>query len=123
MLAPVLALAMMQAPATVTEFNKGSHLYRQCRAALRVDEGNARDDDQVEASYCAAFMAGFTEGLTVAGDRKLCTVDATMGTIARVFVAYMDAHPKNMDEIRTVGLINALIEKYACPRSTSKRRP
>jgi hypothetical protein len=53
------------------------------------------------------------DGLDMAG-KGVCLAGATTGTIARVYVAYMQKNPKMFDVEKSVGLTNALIENYPC---------
>ena len=38
-----------------------------------------------------------------------------LGTIVRVYVAYMQKTPKEMDEDKHVGLLHAIVGAYPCP--------
>jgi hypothetical protein len=49
------------------------------------------------------------------GLRGFCAQSATVGTIAKVYIAYMDKNPKMFDEREGTGFISALQEAYPCP--------
>jgi hypothetical protein len=38
-----------------------------------------------------------------------------LGTLARVYVAYMEKHPKLLDAYKSEGLFDALVDAYPCP--------
>jgi Rap1a immunity proteins len=116
MIAPILALAIMQSASTVPAQDRGSNLYDQCRATIRVQNGTGDGGlDDLHSNSCVAYIDGFTDGLLVAGDTLICVEGATLATIARVYIAYMEAHPKLMDSGKADGLLHALLENYRCP--------
>ena len=39
-----------------------------------------------------------------------------MGTFARVYVNYMDQHPKLMDKLRGIGMMDAMKAAYPCSK-------
>jgi len=108
MLAPLLALAMQ-----VVDANRASTLYGNCRGAIRVqnDPDKATSADMERADICAAYLSGFVDATA---DRYFCVGDATMGTLARVYVAYMDAHPKRMEDGRARTVYDAFQDAYPC---------
>jgi hypothetical protein len=120
MLAPLLALAMMQQPRTVPEGDRGSRLYRDCRATVRFSDGTDSGADTVLSASCVAYINGFLDGVEMADNHAICVGGASLGTLARVYVAYMAANPKAMDSERSVGLTAALLQNYACPLPVPK---
>jgi hypothetical protein len=117
MILPLLYLAMLQEP-TRPEF-KGSWLYSACQGGKRfldAPRGHQSDDDFSDFDKCSSYIAGFVE----AGAPNACPPDeASLGTMLRLYVAYMDGHPKLLDEHRLIGLRQALREAYPC-RSKGK---
>ncbi len=67
------------------------------------------------ANSCVGYIQGFVQAIELFGPRAICTERASWGTMARIFVAYMDAHPKLMDQHKALDLREALIETYPCP--------
>lgn len=64
MLAPLLALAMMQTT-PFANMGEGSYLYRSCQAWIRVADAGANDDirkDLADSTFCMAYIAGFVDG-------------------------------------------------------------
>ena len=114
MLVPVLALGLLMQQPTDDSY-KGSSLFRSCKAAVRIAGGEAKESDYSEFRNCTAYIDGFTDGVNLLGT-KVCVGTATLGTMARVYVAYMESHPKMMDEPKNFGLIVALEDAYPCPK-------
>jgi hypothetical protein len=109
MLAPLLALAM-QLP---SDQGSGSGLYADCKVYLSIaDDLKGSTANDLQAGVCIGYISGFTD--SVNGDH-ICASDATMGTIVRVYIAYMDKNPKLFDAPRAVGLDLALKDAYRCP--------
>jgi hypothetical protein len=105
MLIPLLALAML-APS-----DTGSILYADCKAFVAVLDDVA-NQNHTSAAMCAGYIEGW---LDAANGRGFCAQNATVGTIARVYIAYMDKNPKMFDEREGTGFISALQETYPCP--------
>ena len=91
---------------------RGLYLYASCKAIVRIAEGTASASDVDKAEYCFGFLDGYT-----AGTGGVCVL-ATTGTAARVYVKYMDDHPKLMDEDSRLGFDLAMDANYHC---SSKR--
>jgi len=108
MLVPLLALAML-APADV-----GSNLYTDCKSFVAVldDTANQSHPNSVGGGRCAGYIEGMVDAAD--GLRGFCVGSATTGTIARVYVAYMDKNPKMFDEREGTGFMSALRETYPC---------
>jgi hypothetical protein len=117
MLIPLLALGLSFAFQTPTDsnLNKGTSLFASCKAHIRVMDKTYKnlDDDYAESQYCLGYVEGFTTG-DIYGGGSLCFKEATAGTLVRVYVAYMERHPKLLDEDKYVGLADALIDSYRC---------
>jgi Ssp1 endopeptidase immunity protein Rap1a len=94
MLAPLLALALIQPANDVPENNKGSQLYEQCRATMREQDGAAKPGDAMESTSCVAYIHGFLDGLVlIAQNHAICASGATFATMARVYVGWMEKNP------------------------------
>jgi hypothetical protein len=59
--------------------------------------------DANEGRRCQAYIDGFLDGATASGDTTICTEGATIGTLSRVYVSFMEKNPKLMDEPKLVG--------------------
>lgn len=114
MIAPLLALTFaLHAPAAT---DRASTLYSQCRAYTALVD-NARpmnSDAMLDAGTCVGYIDGFTD-VVAAGSTTVCLQPTTIATLARVYIAYMDAHPKAFDVRRGVSLALALTDAYPCP--------
>lgn len=112
MLAPVLALAMLTPEQS---FTRGSDLYRQCKNWVALMEQTRRLDDgeSYEAGECYGYIDGLAAGLATM--QITCPRNATMGTMIRVYLVYMDKHPKVLDYAASAGVYGALQEAYPCP--------
>jgi hypothetical protein len=112
MLAPILALALQ--PEIPVPF-RGSMLYQQCKGAIRwldAPDSAKPSADSENFDNCTAYIGGFLEGAAAEG--TCGTVDATIGTIAHVYVAFMDKNPKLLDGYRFTGFHFAFREAYPC---------
>ncbi len=115
MIAPLLVLSMLpQAAVNVPENSRGQHLFRACQAVIRtIDDPNAPMSDFAAGSLCVGYIDGFTDGLEMAG-RGLCLSGANLGTMARVYVAFMEKNPKLLDVEQSAGLAKSLMDSYPC---------
>jgi hypothetical protein len=117
MLIPLLALAMVQTAEPIPEIHRGSHLHQACLGSIRAqdnDSGKESAHDAYQSGVCISYINGFIDALDMANVHAICPGNASYGTIARVYVAYMQSHPKEMDEAQSVGLTNALLDGYPC---------
>jgi len=111
MLIPLLAVAMSIQSA---DSDKGSDLYRECKnwVAL-VDKTRKLDElDTFEAGTCRGYIDGISSGLISLG--VTCPGNATMGTMIRVYLVYVDKHPKVLDFPPSAGVYGAFEETYPC---------
>jgi hypothetical protein len=68
----------------------------------------------MDGGRCLGYLAGFADA---AGERfGFCVKGTTTGTLARVYVAYMDKNPKLFDEPESVTVDFALADAYPCPK-------
>ena len=112
MLAPVLALAMMQ-----QSDPSGGKLYVQCLAEVRLLDAPPNKQEQsdvVPAVACVAYIDGFTDGVNLFG-QHVCIGKASLGTLARVYVEYMKKNPTMMERPKNLTLTLALEDAYPCP--------
>jgi hypothetical protein len=58
-------------------------------------------------------MEGFIAAMNLT-QAKICVTGATKSTVVRVYLAYMDKHPKLFDVPKQIGLGLALRESYPC---------
>jgi hypothetical protein len=108
------------------QFNPGEpygaamRLYHSCQAAIRVADNNVRSDnartDTNGTAECISYLSGLVDGQNLRTERLFCMGDASIGTAARVYVAYMDKHPKTFDGEKWVGPVLAFAENYPCPK-------
>jgi len=109
MLAPLLALAM-QLP---SDQGMGSGLYADCKLFVSgMDNPGSTTAHDFQAGTCIGYISGYSDA---ANDEHFCASTATMGTIVRVYLAYMDKNPKMFDLPRGYGLELALRDAYPCP--------
>jgi len=90
----------------------GSGLYAACKAWVAFIDKTAQERNPSEEMFCIGYVSGFSDSAT---GEHFCASDATMGTIVRVYLAYMDKNPKMFDLPRGIGLELALRESYPCP--------
>jgi hypothetical protein len=110
MIVHLLALAMLvqdnQRPASL-----GSALYAHCQEAVRILDNPRAGGDLQSATECTAYIDGFTDALSFPG---VCVNGASVATITRVYVAYMQKNPKLMDDPKSLGLLESLRNAYPC---------
>ena len=113
----VAASLRPQDAAKLQDFEKGSWLFHVCQANIRgTDAPNGADAAEAAlANECLDYFQGFTEGSEVS-TAQFCATGSSTGTMVRVYVKYMETHPKLLDEHRVVGLLLALKENYPCPK-------
>lgn len=116
MLVPLIALAMFAQQDKIQPFDLGSALYAQCQETLRVFD-NPRDmsTDLRSATSCSAYIDGFVDGLSF-GKPLFCAKEASVATMARIYVAYMQKNPKLLDHYKSEGLMLALADAYPCSK-------
>jgi hypothetical protein len=114
MLPPLLALAMLSPEIKPTQ--RGSDLFHSCKADVRFDDqpSSVTSADLDEARRCQAYIDGFLDGNERVSPAVICADSATVGTIARVYVAFMEQHPILMDAPKGLGFYQALAEAYPC---------
>lgn len=111
MLVPMLMLAMQLPPSAA-----GSDLYSACQAVVRYTDNprTPSDSEFIKVMQCLSYVDGFTDGLATS-IKPICIGDASTGTMVRVYVQYMQNHPKLMDAPKGIGLNAALQSNYPCP--------
>jgi hypothetical protein len=118
MLTPLLLLALtLKVPALIPETQRGTWLYQACQGAQRfLDnpyDAKTSADQGSNFDNCTAYLAGYLEGPTA----ETCpTAESTMGTYVRVYVLFMQKHPKLLDMWRSVGLQEAMRDAYPCSK-------
>jgi Rap1a immunity proteins len=113
-----MPLSFAQQAAPLQDFEKGSDLFHNCQGSVRAldssDGGSAADLELAE--QCSAYVQGFIDGFALQSTSTLYSGDATVGTIIRVYVAYMQRNPKWLDDFKPIGLYIALRTTYPCPK-------
>lgn len=83
--------------------------------------GESHDDGE-QALECVVYLSGFAESLITTN--QLCTQKTpSIESIVRMYVAYMDKHPKMFAEERAEGVLNAFRDAYPCsgkPKGTTQ---
>jgi len=113
-LIPVLAFPKM---ALAQEYRDGygSELVYQCRAYVR-------SAPSLAGSQCLGYVDGFLDGRTSsprAGNRldtakTFCLTDASLDTLIKVYLAFMEKNPKYLDYEKWKTLTMALHNSYPC---------
>lgn len=110
----LLALALISGQALSNDHDRGSNLYVACKADVRALDKVERQNDEPLAVYCLGYLEGITDtaDLTKYG---ICLVNKpTLGTLTRVYVTYMEQHPKMFDSLRPRGVLEAWADTYPC---------
>ena len=121
MLLIILALGLSQQREVIPESHKGSALYRECQAAVTAQDHSSKipisENDIRAALECAAYIDGFTDGVAALDRGTVCIEeDVPMGTLIRVYLAYMVRNPKMMDDYKAIGVYGAYKETYPCKK-------
>jgi hypothetical protein len=119
MLIPLLALVLLRQTAIANSDpdDTGAVLVQNCRATIRVlDQRDSNNEVEIAKSLeCIRYIEGFIDGVNIL-NRRVCVQGASKGTVARVYVAFMEKNPKYFDRPREVGLALALIDGYSCTK-------
>lgn len=103
----------------LSDQDKGSSLFKACKAEVRwMDSPGGNMDPSIPLGLrCGGYLEGFIDANALASPSLFCPDrDATMGTFARVYVNYMDQHPKLMDKHRGIGMVEAMRAAYPCSK-------
>jgi hypothetical protein len=117
-----LAVASMTGQAQADEKFDGNALLTACSASERVSEGvYQRGWEESKDFYkCIFYMAGVVDtvdiiALAAGGKGGFCIPDGvTRGQTARVVVAYLKAHPKDLHTNGSILIMVALADSYPC---------
>ena len=106
----------------IPEDARGSNLFENCQADIRSQNTTAPSGvDLMKAADCTGYIDGFLDGLEIGGAiGGICFDGAAFGTIARVYVAYMEKNPKMLDAEKSAGMADAVLDAYSC--SLPKKR-
>ena len=109
------SVSQQQSPTPVEQ--TGSWLYHSCIADIKLLDSSTEvsGDDFRHAQSCVYYVKGLVDGAAITS-KTFCADDASIATIIRVYVDYMQRHPKSMDDYRALGLLSALMENYPCPK-------
>ena len=102
------------------EQSRGSDLFHACQASVGIaDAPNGRglsNDDYEHSEFCRGYFMAFNDFNNIHRS-TICIGGASVGTTIRVYVAYRDKNPKQMDGWMIEGALLALGESYPCPAS------
>ena len=120
MFAAMLALAAilsvsMRSSSALSDSDRGTWLFEACKGAVRwMDAPTNRPDAENESFFmCASYIGGFLDAESLFTN-CIAPDSATLGTFIRVYIQYMTAHPKLLDEHKAVGLQSAYLDAYPC---------
>ena len=101
-----------------TSADTARELFGACKDAIRFMDAKGSGDPG-RADYCFGYFEGYANVATFDGS-ALCLGGARIGTMARVYVAYMEKNPKELDYPNVIGATEALKESYGCPAGSDK---
>ncbi len=79
-----------------------------------MDGAQLSAEDEYHAGVCFGFIGGTVQGLNTM--KVSCPPrSATLNTMVRVYLAYMNKHPKSLDFDRSAGVYGAMKDAYPCP--------
>jgi hypothetical protein len=111
-------VAAGQSAAPPHSADTATHLYGSCKAFVKALDGDRdlRPEDVYSGDYCLGDIHGVSAGMDPT-KRYFCIKGATFGTVARVYVSYLDQHPKLMDDPESLGFLTAMQTSYPCAAS------
>ena len=90
-------------------------MYRNCKVTVKIaDNRSGTSDEYTSSALCISYIDGFLDGFQMGLADPICYSGASLVTMARVYLAYMDIHPKMFDLPKLVGVSNSLFEAYPC---------
>jgi len=92
----------------------GSVLFHSCQQTVRIMDTDSQESSPA-SDYCVGYFEGMGDVIQFYGSTGLCFKDARVGTIIRVYVAYMEKNPKLLDDWKIGGVIAAMKDSYSCP--------
>lgn len=98
------------------DVTKGLHLYRSCQAAVRMSNNPETVQARAElasSTYCFGYLGGYIDAVNRLKP-EVCLRNTSLNAVARVYVAFMDANPKLLDENRAFGVLLATKNAYTC---------
>lgn len=102
----------------LSEQEKGSSLFQACKANIRVVDSNVEGEaDHYYAYRCVGYLQGFMDTIPLSSKQawpRVCIGGATIGTLARVYVKFIEDNPKYLDMHRGIGFIEAMRAAYPC---------
>lgn len=124
MIIPILALAMFISPSPPSvpaeDINLASTFYKDCKVFIKLSgtttaSDNGTTDDYARASTCVGYIDGLADGMDLkANSICLGSSGVTTGTMAHVYVLFMDKNPKLLTGPRGHSLFLALQDAYPC---------
>jgi hypothetical protein len=120
MLAPALLVSLFlgqthHVPEAVED--RAAYLLKECRSVAKLNEDNHANTDAVYAAHCIGYIEGELDGLNGAGvlGNKVCIGPHTTGTLAQVFITFMDKNPKLWDMDKAEAVFASMLDAYPCP--------
>jgi len=111
-----ISLAQQTQKEVLQDSEKGASLYTSCMEGVRMlDHPAAKDLDLFGAGSCVAYVAAFRDALSITDKKNVCDDHSlSVGTVVRLYIAYMAAHPRLMDEYKSVGLYVVFRNEFPC---------
>lgn len=111
-----ISLAQQTGMETLEGSDKGASLYTSCMEGVRMlDHPTAKDVDLVQAGSCVAYVAAFRDALSITDKKNVCDDHSlSVGTVVRLYIAYMAAHPRLMDNYKSVGIYVVFRYEFPC---------
>jgi hypothetical protein len=114
----VAAFAQTANAAHASNTDTAYNLFHACQDAIRVTDSPG-PTPLGRADYCFGYFEGYTNVISFSNS-KICLGKATIGTLIRVYLAYIEKNPKDLDYPNVIGVTSALAESYSCVASDKK---
>lgn len=115
MLASLLLIMVVQLQNPAARgLRKGADLYRECKALIRLTDGNEHEDDGMYGIHCLGYIEGLSDGLTLSA-RKVCIRNVTNEAKVRTYVSFMEKNSRYMEYDQLTTVLAAMADAYPCP--------
>lgn len=112
----LLALLMLSGTALAQPFETGQDLYALCKQA--VDPAKRSD---LAFGLCMGYIDGYISGYRfkkeVPNSPPICDdiEKRSRRQVLNAVVAYLDTHPESQQELKSIAMYQALLDKMTCP--------
>jgi hypothetical protein len=118
----LLMFLLLPYPALADQFETGQDLYALCKQAA--DPAKRTD---LTFGLCMGYIDGYISGYRfkkeITGSPPICDNIETRSRrqVLNAVVAYLESHPESQQELKSIAMYRALLDKMTCPEKTDKK--